>query len=209
MRPYISVDLETSGLDLEKSEILEVGAVFDDGVSPIEKLQSFSFVISLQVLTHAEPYAVNMNARLFQAMVNKEGVSVVTAFDALTALFREASSKAQMWDIDWKFKPGPRVYIAGKNAASFDIPIIKSFLKRHEYPAKELLQLIHYQVLDVGSMYFPDFGRIPSLSDISAKIGRKEVTHKALDDAFDVVHAIRHKFSNTHWATIGDKINGT
>jgi len=32
-----------------------------------------------------------------------------------------------------------------------------------------------------------------SLSKINELTGRKEVSHNALDDAFDVVYAVRHK----------------
>jgi oligoribonuclease (3'-5' exoribonuclease) len=210
MRPYISVDLETTGVNLEKSEILEIGAVYDDGVSAIESLTKMEFIIQLDVITHAEPYAVNMNARLFKAMARREGVSLMLAFDSITELFRQGAIAAAEWDQANKFNPRNKIYIAGKNAASFDIPILKSFLKRHEYPSKVLFDSIHYQVLDVGSMYYAEFGgRIPSLSEISARAGRAEVTHKALDDAMDVVYATRAKMKDSRWATIGDKINGT
>ena len=210
MRPYISVDLETTGVDLEKSEILEIGAVYDDGVSAIESLEKLEFIIQLDVITHAEPYAVNMNARLFKAMARKEGTSLAIAFNAITDLFCKGATAAAEWDMANKFNPRNKIYIAGKNAASFDIPILKSFLKRREYPnTKVLFDSIHYQVLDVGSMYYAEFGgRIPSLSEISARAGRAEVTHKALDDAMDVVYATRAKMKDSRWATLGDRLNG-
>ena len=48
--------------------------------------------------------------------------------------------------------------------------------------------------MDVGPMYYPDFGYVPCLGEIN-KItqGTNEVSHDALDDSFDVVMAVRHK----------------
>jgi oligoribonuclease (3'-5' exoribonuclease) len=45
LRPYISIDLETTGLDVEKVQILQIGWVIDDGVSPINSLEKGSILI--------------------------------------------------------------------------------------------------------------------------------------------------------------------
>jgi len=208
LRPYISLDLETTGLDTDRSEILELGAVLDDGICTIDSLQAINHIINLKEIEYAEPKAIQMNARLFQAMVDHRGVSVEVAFTDLIRLFKEASVKAMAWDANNGQKPRQWVTIAGKNAAVFDVPLMRSFLRRHSFELKQLFQYIHFMVLDVGSLYYADFGRIPSLTEISALLGREKVAHKAAEDALDVVYAVRAKFKTPVWATLGDKFNG-
>jgi len=44
-------------------------------------------------------------------------------------------------------------------------------------------------------MYFHAFGYIPSMDEINEHLNRAAVTHNALDDAYDVVHAVREHYN--------------
>ena len=39
--PYVSIDIETTGLDPESCQMLEIGAVWDDWTKPIDELPSY------------------------------------------------------------------------------------------------------------------------------------------------------------------------
>lgn len=222
-RPYISLDLESTGLDVEKVDIIELGAVLDDGISPIDKLRKISMVIDLKKFNNAEVYALNMNKDILQEIVDGKGKDTEDVFLEFAHMLECAVDLCVKYDLehtnkyDYLFtskndgdpaeivKKKTKVEIAGKNAAGFDIPLFKNFFKRN-YPDTKffysILKLIHYKTLDPGPMYFPDFGYNPSLAEIN-KItgrgvieqgdGRMDVSHRALDDALDVVYAIRHK----------------
>ena len=174
--PYLSIDIETSGLNTEKSHVLQLAAVYDNG-GPIEELPTFNRVICWPVLTWAEITAVNMNKRLMEKAYNNEkGVLSVDAARFAWKHFLDSLA------LEGKF------FAAGKNVASFDIPILKNHTNLFD------MSRISHRVLDPGSMYSENFDHIPNLNEINKITGRKEVSHDALDDAMDVVYAIRYKW---------------
>ena len=65
-----------------------------------------------------------------------------------------------------------------------------------------LNSMIYSSTIDAGSIYFPDFGRIPSLNEILTllqvkySLEKREVTHDAIQDSLDVIVAIRCRFNN-------------
>jgi hypothetical protein len=67
---YVSIDIETTGLDPENCQVLSIGAVIEDTNHklPIEDLPSFHVAILRQRI-EGEPYALNMNRDLIQNIV--------------------------------------------------------------------------------------------------------------------------------------------
>lgn len=197
LKPYISIDLETTGLDRNRSEILEIGAVFEDGVSPLSELKTFHFLIKKPHYNYVEPYAAQMNQAIFVEL-GKSGVEPSFALYRLVSFFKEALVGVQSWHMKNNVKVssrGPRVTIGGKNPAGFDIPILRNEMDRcnHEL-LRSFDELIDYQVIDPGPMYLKDFGRIAHLYEIKKHIGLGDnVSHRGKDDAFDVIKVIRHK----------------
>ena len=187
-RPYLSVDIETTGLD-DRSQILQIAAVFDDLKSPVANLLTLDMPIKYDTITYAEPFALGMNATLLQNMMNKE-FKTYTPNDAGTALIEFLQQCQELSGLDEKGKP-LKVVIAGKNVASFDIPKLRAFLDRTDRRGFD--EILHHRTLDVGSLYYDVFGDNVSLSKINEVTGRKAVSHNALDDALDVVYAVRHK----------------
>lgn len=191
MRKYISVDIETTGID-EKSYLLEISVIRDDLTSPINELPYLYLPIRHDIITYSEPYALGMNAELLKKMMDKN-FKTYTPKEAILELinFLIITHKE---DVDDKGK-NRKIMFAGKNVASFDIPKLRAFIVKYgtEYELGLFDQMIHYKTLDVGSLYFDTFKDNVSLSEINKITGRKEVTHNSLDDAFDVVHAVRYK----------------
>lgn len=184
MRGYVSIDIETTGID-DKSHILQISAVYDDLRSPIAELKTIDLPIKWDVMTHCEPYAMGMNAELLKKMMSRDFVThtqdqAMEHFMKFLYAVVDASGQKN-------------IIFAGKNVASFDIPKLNIFMSKSDYKLKEFKRLTHYKTLDVGSLYYDVFKDNVSLSEINKLTNRAAVSHNALDDAFDVVYAVRHK----------------
>ena len=197
IRPYLAIDIETTGLDVERVQILQIGWVIDDGVSPLDQLKRGSVIIKNETITYGEDFALGMNGWFFQEMSKKEPKYPVTSpyigILRLCEALREAASLAYNFDVAQGLeKPSKKVQIAGKNAGSFDWPIILNNEAKHT-DKSNFKDLVDHRFLDCGAIFFSDFGKNPGFNDINKLIGWKEINHDALDDAINVVVAIRYK----------------
>jgi len=116
--PYVSIDIETTGLDPETCQILEIGAVWDDWTKPVDKLPVYH-----RLVYHKEyrgsAYALAMNANLLRHLSGEREPwwrDPDQVADDFAAWLRDACG----WDGKRALTP------AGKNFASFD----RQFLKR-------------------------------------------------------------------------------
>ena len=68
---YVSIDIETTGLDPETCQILEIGAVWDDWTKPIDELPVYH-----RLVYHKEyrgsAYALAMNANLLRHLSGQQ-----------------------------------------------------------------------------------------------------------------------------------------
>jgi oligoribonuclease len=67
---YVSIDIETTGLDSEKHQILTIGAVIEDSNKPlpIEDLPSIHIAILRKEIVGI-PFAINMNKDIIESLV--------------------------------------------------------------------------------------------------------------------------------------------
>lgn len=171
MKPYLAIDIETTALQPDKGQILQIAAIYDNG----ERLDTYNYYIATNKITGELP-AITMNSPLLQRMQDKSIDTVPLNY--VRAVLREQIERYTLLD-------SGKLSLAGKNVAGFDLPWLKHF--GFDLP-------VSHRVIDVGSLYFPDFRYVPSLSEINKRLGRKAVSHNALADCFDVVAAIRAKF---------------
>ena len=176
MFPYVSIDVETTGTDIDKCHVLQLAAVYDDG-SHVESLSTFNVVIRWPVLYHGEEYALNLNKGLLERAYKKDRVIFI----------EEARESFDKWL--YSVQPEGRLTPAGKNLQGFDMPILGNPVNAF------YLKRFNRRSLDPGSMFAEDFDHVPSLGEINKVTGRKAVSHDALDDCMDVVYAIRHKWN--------------
>jgi len=176
--PYVSVDIETTGLDPDRCQILEIGAVWEDWQRPLKELPTYR-----RLVVHDEYYG---SAFALAMNVN---------------LLKELSGERQPWFLDenqvaedmaewlkscgWDGKTG--LMPAGKNFASFD----RQFLKR--LPRFEQLVRLHHRTLDPAILYWqPDDEKLPDSKTCYERAGIDgKVAHTAVEDALAVVRLIR------------------
>jgi DNA polymerase III epsilon subunit-like protein len=193
MARYLSVDIETTGLDPETCDILEFGAVIDtispDGATvPVEQLPSFHAYLARDSY-RGEPYALSMHPAIFRRIaVRQEGFRYL-APERLGFEFRN-------WLIDQGFplpegKTRVKVQCAGKNFAGFD----RAFLAKLD-GFLDYIELAH-RSFDPGTLYFdPRTDKaIPSTEECLKRAGLDAtVAHTAVEDARNVVRLLRYKW---------------
>ena len=67
---YVSIDVETTGLDTQNHQLLSVGAVIEDtnNILPIEELPQIHIAI-LRENIHGSVFAINLNKKLIEKRV--------------------------------------------------------------------------------------------------------------------------------------------
>lgn len=193
-KPFVSIDLETSGLVKCRPYILEIGAHFED-FGYFDKRDSSKNIFNVKIDNgeldpkRCEPIAMEMNSELIRMIKDgdeSDGAKIVSLEEG-KRLFTEwlaglldlvKKEKMLCGNADY-FKLTP----AGKNYGSFDALIFDQW----EF---ELDKFLSHRILDPGPLYYLDFGYIPNLDQIQQIRGLPKVKHTAIDDALAVSSAI-------------------
>lgn len=175
---YVSIDIETTGLNPDEHQVLQIGAVIDcDRGRPVEELPSFMTAIHHRFY-QGDPFALGMNGALLTKIAKGE---------IRTMKPEEAWNCFAKWLKDNGYTLSRDVVAAGKNFGSFD----RQFLRRL-WP--NFNGACHYRSLDPAMFYLCDTDLVPPSAEECAKRAglTHTVTHDALDDARLVVRLIRH-----------------
>jgi len=183
--PYLALDLETTGLDRQRSHVLQLAAIYDDGGN-LADLPVFNVVISHSVITYGEAYAMNLNSGLLK--VAFEAKDIESAKPVKVLEIEEA--KVEFQNFLNKVQPDGRITVAGKNVGGFDVPILNNPKNDFTLATKRFL----HRTLDPGSMFTDEFDHIPNLDELNKLTGRAAVTHDAVNDCLDIVFAVRYKW---------------
>lgn len=195
---YVSIDIETTGLNHDKCTILEFAAVVDDLniQEPIEKLPKFQTYI-MQEYYSGEPYALAMHCDKFQKIVNSRnnGIDICRPEMLITKFytFLMTFGYQETGRTHSSLKDGYiKINVAGKNFANFDNRFIEKL------PDYNKMIKVGHRILDPVMLYFDpkkDIDHLPSMSECMERAGISgEVPHSALEDAVLVVKLLRHKF---------------
>jgi hypothetical protein len=194
---YVSIDIETTGLDPETCQILQVGAVIEDTriLKQVEDLPRFQCIIEHQSIS-GSPFALNMNRELLQKIgelerADREDRAEIRKKYNIIPLNLVARS-IRMWleanGINGEQSSPVSINVAGKNFASFD----KQFLQR--LPSWNSLINVRSRIIDPAILCM-DWENDSSLPNLDTCMQRSHVegsvTHDALQDAVDVVRTIR------------------
>lgn len=194
---YVSLDLETTGLDPESNQILEFAAVFEDGANqkPVYDLPFFHcYLLHAKLVGH--PVAISMNADIIKKLADHGMDEIWHASDIEGVNYLHPVS---VWKV---FKPWMesnygcalnatgrgriQATLAGKNP-SFD----RSFCSK--LPGWET-GCFYYRTAD-PAMFYTDFVNDVMIPDTAACAARAGVSigglHNALADARRVIELIR------------------
>jgi hypothetical protein len=180
--PYVSIDLETTGLNYDYCQILEIGAVYDDWTKPVAELPIYHRYIYDSVYT-GEPYALALNAAILRRLSGEPEPNWIRS-DEVREDFVDWLQVACGWDDTVNKK----ITASGKNFASFDLPFLQHLGK---FP-------FAHRVLDPAPLYYrplEDEG-LPDTKTCMVRAGMDgKVAHTAVEDAIAVVKLIRYAFS--------------
>lgn len=189
MMRFLSIDLETTGLDPRYDEIIQFGCVLDEiGNSvPVSELPSFAAYIDRK-RWNGQAFALQMNHEHLRRIAMKTpGYNYLEA-DQLGSMFRD-------WLLNQGFqheKDGRiKVMCAGKNFGTFDM----RFLCCHN-GFTDFINM-HQRVIDPATLFFDPSKdeTLPNLATCLQRSGLPSIiTHDAVDDARQVVSLLRYKW---------------
>lgn len=179
--PYVSIDIETTGLDPEVCQILEIGAVFEDWETPIDKLSTFDCYVKNTPVV-GEPFALSMpnNVKILRAIATGET-------DVPIMLPEQAVHSLRIWLSEVGYQEGKKFTPAGKNFGSFDLQFLKKL------PGWGTHIKMKHWVIDPGMLYWqPGDLTVPDTATCLKRAGHeKVVSHEAVEDARDVIMLVR------------------
>jgi len=210
---YVSIDIETSGLDHEKHKVLSIGAIIEDTEKklPYEECPKFNAIVLQNEIT-GSPRAITMNGGIIQ-MIGEylEGTDetkhlIQTHSDYSFYEKEDVIKEFYLWlyvnglgqdtlfynglegiQINSTTKP-ITLNVAGKNFGTFD----KLFLQ--ELPWWQKLIRTRQRVLDPAILMvnWTNDKSLPNLTQCKERAGVNGiVTHNALEDAWDVIEVLR------------------
>ena len=202
---YVSLDLETSGSDPLRHQVLELAAVVEDtrrtATTPLEELPSFR-----RALRHPEicgtAGALALNARLLEELADKTNAEApdICGPEEVLPLLRE-------FLLANGFKPDKKdrvsFTIAGKNVGVFDLLFLR------QLPGWGTLVRAEPAVLDPAAFYlnWHKDSRLPSMLICQARSGVTEphVAHEALADALEVVRLLRPFYDHPTYKAVNNE----
>lgn len=218
---YISVDIETTGLDPENCQILSIAAVIEDtqNIKPLNELPYIHLGILRENIS-GSVFAINMNGDLIKTLnsyqtgkeEDKRNISItkdmifVEEYDVVTKLFNFFLLNGIEYDDRNNFygdvKNGittvlagnmNKMYlnIAGKNFGTFD----KLFLER--LPRWKQAFKVRSRILDPAILFtdWKNDKELPSLGQCKSRANFNDhVSHNAYEDALDVISLLRKSY---------------
>lgn len=218
---YVSIDIETTGLDRENCQILSIGAIIEDTNNPLsfEGSPKFHVAIKRPSIT-GDLYAINLNKDLIEAIVQyqtaqdqdeKNDLVQMTGMwfmneDEVVQEFYQwliANGMDHKQMLDGPFTNHPlygKVPTLCSKTEKIHITVAgknfatfdKIFLER--LPRWKQAIAIRQRIIDPGILFtdWKNDESLPGLSECKKRAGLNEVvTHNAVEDAWDVIELCR------------------
>ncbi|HRW21236.1 MAG TPA: hypothetical protein P5509_04630 [Bacteroidales bacterium] len=227
---YVSIDIETTELNKEKCQVLEIGAISEDTNNPLsfDEIPKYKCIIGWEEIM-GSVFAIDMNNRIIKILAELGTIKdstqkeifrkkhniihpndvaphlyyflylngMIPGMDSNGALL--GGGYAQTWNgqmvpmINNATKPA-KIYVAGKNFASFDAPFLQKLPRFND-----VIQFGH-RMIDPAMAFinWTEDEQPPSLSECKKRAGLEnniEVSYNALEDAWDVIQVLRTKYS--------------
>lgn len=195
---YVSIDLETTGLDWENNQILEFGAVIEDtnNILPMDELPTYHcYVKHPGGNLFGNIFALNLNAGIIEKLKNEKlykdqynYLKVDELADDFLAWLQKQGMEIKENTYKGVTSYSTTINVAGKNFNGFD----RHFLDRVSGFSDKIR--MRTRVIDPAVLYvdWNSDETLPSLDTCKQKAGISGVvTHLAVDDAKDVISVMR------------------
>lgn len=185
MTPYVSIDIETTGLNPQRHQVLEFAAVIENWQLPVDKLPRFHAILEHNDVV-GQPYALQLNQRLLRILAGLDPLPETHCRDVFVHpgdLYRRFK--------DFLFDNGIplKATAAGKNFAGFDLQFLK------QLPRFKAEWLFRHRTIDPALFFWDPLNddAPPGLDKCRERAGLTNhfQAHCALDDAVEVVRLIR------------------
>lgn len=189
---YLSIDIETTGLNYEKHQILSFACIIEDTENNLsfENIPKLYLEFKDEIKEGADFKALAMNSEVLNNIADNGGF-----------YSNELGNLLHKFLIDNNINVNESLNLAGKNLSEFDLKFLSkiSWLTYHEGHAEDkliYLKTMKYsrRIIDVAILY-ADWGKdkhLPNLSLCKERAGLEtNVSHNALDDAWDVIRLLR------------------
>ncbi len=195
---FASIDIETTGLDSETCQTLSIGIVLENTKTKLPFVDVPTLhIIVLHDYIQGEPYALNLNKGIIEKILNHQqkeksaGHFISNSYDSCVFLRPEAVAEyIHLFLKMYGFADG-KLNVAGKNFSDFDKPFLeklpdwKKFIKTHRRVLDPAVLFVDWEEDEV----------LPDLNLCKSRIANYEnVSHDALEDAWDVVTLFRTKY---------------
>lgn len=221
---YLSIDIETTGLDKENHKVLSIGAIFEDSEKnlPFEEVPKFHAAI-LHREINGSPFAINLNKKLIgyiaayqdarsdeakKKIEEESGMKFYYPEDVVEAFFHflcdcglydfSLPDKGLIKVIDGKTYPvlSTNMKPISINCAGKNFGTFdKVFLEK--LPRWQQAIRIRQRIIDPSILYvnWTKDAEVPGLGKCKERAGfDKVVTHNAVEDAWDVVQLLRKHY---------------
>jgi oligoribonuclease len=189
---YFAIDIETTGLDPEKHQIIQVAMIYGD-TEKIEVINKMPYMVCR--VQHEQYCFADSPAWVMKnfGMIMSDGYgSVIHA--------RELMHVVEQFIIKYAGREG-KITLAGKNLYALDLPFLDKHGAKWRMNAKQryaIEERRHKRVIDLGSMYMCDLPgeALPDMEQITKRIVWTNTNvHDAYADAQAVVAAINYKYT--------------
>jgi len=201
---YVSIDIETTGLNPDDCQIISIGAVIEDTELklPFDDCPKFHAII-LHDRIIGEPYALNMNRKIitwgndymdFIKSGDTKGADNLSFGLGVDFCREDDVVRRFVYFLEANGIVDPKcvtINVAGKNFSTFD----KKFLDK--LPGWNKSIRTRQRVLDPAILFmdWSNDDKLPTLGMCKERAGIDgEVTHVALDDAWDVIQVLRTQY---------------
>lgn len=182
---YVSIDIETTGLDPQRHQVLEFAAVIDNWKFPVDKLPRFHAILAHRDVV-GEPYALQLNQRLLRILA---GIDPLPESHCCGVLLTPGELYRRFEDFLRSNGIRLKVTAAGKNFAGFDLQFLK------QLPGFKADRLFRHRTIDPALFFWDPLNdeTPPGLEKCRERAGLTNSfqAHCALDDAIEVVRLVR------------------
>lgn len=187
---YLSIDIETTGLDPENDQILEIAMILED----TNLKQSLDQLPKLHIYVLRDTYkggskAIEMNAHTFKRI--NELIEDDCNTESILCREEHIDENVVEFFIDNKINKFSKISIAGANLEGFDMKFLKKVLQ------EDVIDSFNRRAIEPAH-FFVDWEKdkkLPTLQECKKRAGIEgDVAHNALDDAWDVIQVLRTQY---------------